>query len=153
MKNCTRKSINLLVYVKELYYNLLCTVDARILQASIEEKTSNAHSSKCRETCSGEIDSRIQGLLHSTVQLEDHTRKEAVKKLIHQFETHPNRVALKAISRNTHSASSRRTRSAAWRTWSTSRFAKTFPSRMQQLYHMLDERYCTLYLRNLLAPF
>ena len=34
------------------------------------------HSRKCRETCSGEIEYRIQGLLHSTVQQEDHTRKE-----------------------------------------------------------------------------
>ena len=33
---------------------------------------------------------------HSTVQQEDHTRKEAVKKLTFQFETHPNREALNA---------------------------------------------------------
>ena len=42
------------------------------------------------------MDFRIQGLPHSTVQQQDDTRKEAVKKLIHQIETHPNREALKA---------------------------------------------------------
>ena len=44
----------------------------------------------------GNIDFRIQGLPRSTVQEQDDTRKEAVKQLIHQFETHPNREALKA---------------------------------------------------------
>ena len=48
------------------------------------------------------IDYRIQGLPLSTVEQEDHTRKEAVKKLIHQFETHPNREALKADLRHNY---------------------------------------------------
>ena len=69
-------------------------MDARILQALKRERASNAHSSKCRENCSG--DYPIQGLPHSTAQEEDHTHKKAVKKLIHQFEKHPNREALKA---------------------------------------------------------
>ena len=43
------------------------------------------------ETRSGNIDFRIQGLPHSIVQKEDVIRRETVKKLIHQFETHPNR--------------------------------------------------------------
>ena len=42
------------------------------------------------------IDYRIEGLPHSTVEQQDHTRKEAVNKLIHQFATHPDREALKA---------------------------------------------------------
>ena len=42
------------------------------------------------------IDYRIQGLPHSTVELEDNTRKEAVNKLIRQIEKHPDREALKA---------------------------------------------------------
>ena len=70
--------------------------------SSIEERASNAHSGKCRETCSGEVDCLIQGQPNSTVQQEDHTRKEAVKKLIHQFETHPNREALEADLRQHH---------------------------------------------------
>ena len=48
------------------------------------------------------IDYRIQGLPLSTVEQEDHTRKEAVKKLIHPFETHPNREALKADLRHNY---------------------------------------------------
>ena len=42
----------------------------------------------------GEIDFRIQGLPHSAVQEHDHIRKQAVQKLIHQFENHPNKEAL-----------------------------------------------------------
>ena len=34
-----------------------------------------------------------QGLLHSAVQEHDHIRKQAVQKLIHQFENHPNKQA------------------------------------------------------------
>ena len=43
-----------------------------------------------------------QGLLNAAVEQEDHTGKEAVKKLIHQFETHPHREALKADLRQNH---------------------------------------------------
>ena len=64
--------------------------------ASVEDRASNVHSSKHEETCCGEIDYRIQGLPHSTVEQDDHTRKEVVNKLIHQFETHQDREALKA---------------------------------------------------------
>ena len=72
-------------------------MDARILP-SLDARTSTDHSSgeKYREICCGEIDFRIQGLPHSTVQQQDDTRKEVVNKLLHQFETHPNREALKA---------------------------------------------------------
>ena len=48
------------------------------------------------ETRCGNIDFRIEGLPHSTVQQLDDTRRESVKKLSHQFETHPNREAWKA---------------------------------------------------------
>ena len=79
--------------------------------ASFDARTSFDHSGKHRETCGGgryretcrsEIDFRIQGLPHSTVQQQDHTRKEAVQKLFHQFETHPNREALKADLTQNH---------------------------------------------------
>ena len=49
-----------------------------------------------KETCSGEIDFRIQGSPHSAVQEHDHIRKEAVQKSIHQFETHPNKETVQA---------------------------------------------------------
>ena len=75
--------------------------EGRTDTTSIEERASNADSIKYGETCRGEIASRIQGL-HSTVEQEDHTRKEVVKKLVHQFETHPNREALKADLRQNH---------------------------------------------------
>ena len=37
------------------------------------------HRAKYRETCRGNVDYRIQGMLHSTVQKEDSNRKEIVK--------------------------------------------------------------------------
>ena len=48
------------------------------------------------ETRCGNIDLRIQGLPHSTVQKEDDVRRETARRLIHQFETHPNRESLMA---------------------------------------------------------
>ena len=42
------------------------------------------------------MDYRTQGLPLSTVREHDHIRKEAVQKLIHQFETHPNKEAVQA---------------------------------------------------------
>ena len=45
---------------------------------------------KYRETSRGNVDYRIQGVLHSTVQKEDCHCKETVKRLIQQFENHPN---------------------------------------------------------------
>ena len=57
---------------------------------------SDKHGGTYRETCRGKIDFRIQGLRHSAVQEHDHIRKEAVQKLIHQFENHPNKEALQA---------------------------------------------------------
>ena len=55
-----------------------------------------------KETCRGEKDFILQGLPHSTVQQDDHTRKKAVQKLIHQFETHPNRTELQADLKQNH---------------------------------------------------
>ena len=47
-----------------------------------------------RETCRGNVDYRIPGVPHSTVQKEDSNRREIVKRLIQQFENHPNRDSL-----------------------------------------------------------
>ena len=49
---------------------------------------------KYRETCRGNVDYRIPFIPHSTVQKEDLNRKEIVKRLIQQFENHPNRHSL-----------------------------------------------------------
>ena len=55
-----------------------------------------------KETCRGEIYFRIQGLPHSADQEHVHIRKEAVQKLIHQFETYPNKEALRADLKQNH---------------------------------------------------
>ena len=52
------------------------------------------HSVKYRRTCRCNVDYRIPGIPHSTVQKEDSNRKETVKRLIQQFENHPNRYSL-----------------------------------------------------------
>ena len=80
------KCVSLLSYRTELYSSRICIMDARILPTVNREHPS---------TIFGNIDFRIQGLPHSTVQQQNDTRKEAVEKLIHQFETFPNREALK----------------------------------------------------------
>ena len=72
--------------------------------SNTDERQSGVSSCKHGETCCGsnegdmhpKIDCRIQRLPHSTVEQEDNTRKELVNKLIHQFDTHPDREALKA---------------------------------------------------------
>ena len=69
---------------------------------------SDTYGGTYRETCRGQKDFRIQGLLHSAVQKHGHIRKAGVKKLIHQFETHPNREALKADLKQNHALSIQR---------------------------------------------
>ena len=63
-------------------------------QSKRSEGYEENRSAKFEETRSGNIDFRIQGLPHSTVQKEDSNRKEIVKILIQQFENHPNRDLL-----------------------------------------------------------
>ena len=63
---------------------------------SLLEDTRRKHPRKvrrwrCRETCRGYVEYRISRFSHSTVQKEDTNRKETVKRLIQQFENHPNR--------------------------------------------------------------
>ena len=68
--------------------------------SNFEARTSVDHrsneSKEYGETRSGNVDFRIQGLPHSTVPKQDDVRTKTVKKLIHQFETHPNRELLTA---------------------------------------------------------
>ena len=49
---------------------------------------------KYRETCRGNVVYRIPGIPHSTVQKEDSNGKDIVKRLIQQFENHPNQDSL-----------------------------------------------------------
>ena len=61
--------------------------------SNLEARKSTDHQSeqsvKYRETCRGNVDYRIPGIPHSTVQKEDSNRKGIVKKLIQQFENQP----------------------------------------------------------------
>ena len=65
---------------------------------SSDARTSFGHSDEdggmYKKTCRGEIDFRIQGLPHSADEEHDHFRKQAIQKLIHQFENHTNKEAL-----------------------------------------------------------
>ena len=80
-------------------------MDVRIYQIPTQEHppTIKANEARCteetrrsryEETRRGNVDYRIQGMLHSAVQQEDSSRKEIVKRLFQQFETHPNRDSL-----------------------------------------------------------
>ena len=64
-------------------------------QPDQEARKSSDHQSASErsygETRSGNVDKRIPGIPHSTVQQQDTNRKETVKKLIQQFENHPNK--------------------------------------------------------------
>ena len=64
------------------------------LQNSHHKHLAENHRAKYNETCRGNVDYRIQGKPHSTVQKEDYNRKEIVKRLIQQFENHPHRDSL-----------------------------------------------------------
>ena len=65
-------------------------------QSKESEEYGETRSEEFEETRSGNIGFRKQGLPHSTVQKKDDVRRETVKKLIHQFETHPHRESLVA---------------------------------------------------------
>ena len=97
------------------------------------------------ETRCGNIDFRIQGLPHSIVQQQVDTRKETVKKLIHQFETHPNREALKADLEKDQAFNpfSEESKDMLRSMENTEYFECTVP----QLFNILDDRRCILYLR------
>ena len=63
-------------------------------QPDQEARTSSDHqrsSGSCGETRGSNIDNRLPGLPQSTVQQQDTNRTETVKKLIQQFENHPNK--------------------------------------------------------------
>ena len=66
---------------------------SRINLIKKQEKSSDHHSvsGSYGEICSGNVDYRIPGIPYSTVQQQDTNRRETVKKLIQQFENHPNK--------------------------------------------------------------
>ena len=70
-------------------------------QSSQSAKYEETRRSRNKETCRGNVDHRIQGIPHSTVQKEDSNRKEIFKILTQQFENHPNRDSLMRDLNNT----------------------------------------------------
>ena len=70
-------------------------------QTNLKPRTSAVRGEEFGETRGGNTDCRIQGLPHSTVQKEDCDRIEKVKKLVHQFDTHPNLDSLMEDFNNT----------------------------------------------------
>ena len=83
-KNCTAKRISLLLHLKVLKPRL--NYERQDTTSSDARKSfdhSDKHGGTYRETCGGEKDFRVQGLLHSAVQEHGHVRKQAVQKLIH----------------------------------------------------------------------
>ena len=63
-------------------------------QSERSAKYEETRRSRYEETRRGNVDYRIQGIPHSTDQKEVSNRKEIVKRLIQQFENHPNRDSL-----------------------------------------------------------
>ena len=102
VNNCVEKCINLRGHrEEEPYSRRICIMDVRIFlitkrehpptnQSKRSEGYEETRGAKCEDTRRVNIDFVIQGLPHSTVQKEDYDRREMVKKLIHQFDTHPN---------------------------------------------------------------
>ena len=68
-------------------------VDNRINLIKKQENpgTTKAHREASGKLRSGNADKRIPGIPHSAVQQQDTNRRETVKKLIQQFESHPNK--------------------------------------------------------------
>ena len=67
------------------------TCRSHLLEDTRRQHLEENQRGKYKESCRGNVDYRIQGVPRSTVQKEDSNRKEIVKRLIQQFENHPNR--------------------------------------------------------------
>ena len=136
---------------------------ARTLQA-LTRKTSFVHSGKhnenCdggayRETCRGEMDFRIQVLLHPAVQEHDHIRKEAVQKLIRDtpeqrsIASEPKaKSRVQSVQRKVEGYDLQHGEHGVHRD-----LRDHSQNTMLQLYDILAERYCILYMRNMPTTF
>ena len=149
-KNCTAKLINLLLHRKRivLKLNLHC---GRQDTTSSDARTSFDHSDKhkesCdggtyKETCSGEIDFRIQGLLLSAVQ-EHHIRKEEALQ-----EDQKTKSRVQSVERAVEGMICRMKNMEYFETCEV-----TPKHTILQLYDILAERYCILHMRNMLETF
>ena len=75
--------------------------DLKNLEARKSTDHQSEQSVKYRETCRGNVDCRIPGFPHSTVQKEDSNLKDIIKRLTQQFENHPNQDSLTEDLRKT----------------------------------------------------
>ena len=106
-KNFTIILVVLQGYRQKLYSGRICIMLDRILlflnrenpvtnTADSTGKPVTTKSDSMQKPIAVPLTSELQRLPHSVALQEDTTRRETVKDLIHRFETHPNREALKA---------------------------------------------------------
>ena len=126
-------------------------------QCKESEEYGETRSEEIEEIRSGNIDFRIQGLPHSTVQKEDDVRRETVKRMIHQFETHPNRESLMADLNKNHKFNLFSEESREWiRSLGNTKYSELceITSKIQcpdcSLF-LVENRHCMLYVRQMLA--
>ena len=155
-KNCSTKSMNLLVHRRESYWNRPCTMDARRLQALRREHPTPILDSAGRPPAAK---SAIGFKGYPIIQFNKkitHSRKQSKSWFINRKRIQIERrwtPTWGKITRTTHSAKIRRTLSAAWETWSTLRCVKYLIEFSSSLFDILDERHCMLYLRDLLVSY
>ena len=126
-------------------------------QSRESEEHGETRSEEFEETRSGNIDFRLQGLPHSTVQKEDDVRREAVNKLIHQCEKHPNRESLMAdlnMNQKFNLFSEKSKESIrSWEIRSTSRCARTLLKYNDQVVHYIGKQALYIERAAMLASF
>ena len=88
-RSYTTKSSKLQGWLK-FFWSRIRKVDKRIKAEARKSFDHQSVSGSYGETRSGNVDYRIPGIPQSTVQQQNTNRKETVKKLIQQFENHPN---------------------------------------------------------------
>ena len=113
-----------------------------------EARSSRKLVARYEETRRGNVDYRVQGIPHPTVQKEDSNRREIAKTLIQQFETHPNRDSL---MEDLNSAKSRRSLSPAWVTRRTSSCARSLLKYNALIVLCIEKWHRTLHLRQMHA--
>ena len=114
---------------------------------NFEARTSVDHQSKEREA-HGET----RGDSNSYRRTEEFVRRETVKQMIHQFETHPNRESLMADSEknpklNPFSEKSKEFIRCMGKNWVLRDVRDHFWSTLPRLLALLGNRHCMLYLR------
>ena len=111
------------------------------------------HGGTYRETCRGEIDFGIQGLPLSAVQEHDYIRKQAVQKLIHQFENHPQRSTTRKSTTKSRVQSVQREVEGFYLQHGKHGVPRKWRDHSTHTTPQLHDRHCILHMRNMLATF